>query len=108
MSTDRHYNCLSPAEAERLALVAEECAEVQQAVCKILRHGYESNNRGKLPETNREALTRELGDLMHVIGRMRTAGDVDGSAIDARSLSKAEHCAPYLHHQKITQPDGAQ
>jgi len=44
MSDEKHFNGLSPAEAERLALLAEECGEVVQAVCKVLRHGYESTN----------------------------------------------------------------
>src|SRR5579872_899269 len=35
---------LTPAQIERLALLAEECGEVMQAVSKILRHGYESRN----------------------------------------------------------------
>lgn len=38
MST-RHFNNLTPGEAERLAMLAEECGEVIQAVGKILRHG---------------------------------------------------------------------
>ena len=37
-----HYNELSPAQAERLAYLLEECAEVIKAGTKILRHGYAS------------------------------------------------------------------
>lgn len=37
-------NNLTPAEAECLAILIEECAEVQQIACKILRHGYDSCN----------------------------------------------------------------
>ncbi len=37
-----HFNRLTPAEAERLAMLAEEAAEVIQIVGKILRHGYAS------------------------------------------------------------------
>jgi hypothetical protein len=36
------FNQLTDAEAERLALLAEECGEVVQVIGKILRHGYES------------------------------------------------------------------
>ena len=39
-----HFHGLSPAEAERLYVLAEECAEVVVVVNKILRHGYESYN----------------------------------------------------------------
>ena len=37
-----HFNKLTPAEDERLAMLAEECAEVIQIVSKIQRHGYDS------------------------------------------------------------------
>lgn len=50
------FNGLSPAEVERLALLAEECGEVIQTVGKILRHGYylgskESEDVLSTPET---------------------------------------------------------
>ena len=35
-----HFNKLTPAQAERLAILIEECGEVIQAATKILRHGY--------------------------------------------------------------------
>src|SRR6266702_712335 len=65
----RHYNGLTPAEDERLTLLAEECAEVIVAIAKIQRHGYESFDptieipEDMRPETNRQALTREMGDV---------------------------------------------
>lgn len=37
-----HFNGLTPAEAERLAMLSEECGEVIQIIGKILRHGYDS------------------------------------------------------------------
>lgn len=40
----QHFNGLTPAEAERLALLSEELGEAQQAIGKILRHGYDSSN----------------------------------------------------------------
>lgn len=94
-----HFNQLTEAEAERLAILAEECGEVIQAVGKVLRHGYESNNKGQLPETNRQALERELGDLLHNLDRMVQAQDLSSERITIRSLSKAEHVLPFLHHQ---------
>ena len=33
------FNGLTPAEAERLALLMEECGEVVQIIGKVLRHG---------------------------------------------------------------------
>jgi hypothetical protein len=97
----QHFNRLTPAEAERLALLIEECAEVQQSATKILRHGYESVNP-KLPkhlqETNRHALERELGDLMHCIKRMGADLDIERINTLAESV-KPETIKPYLHHQ---------
>lgn len=59
-----HFNRLTPAEAERLALLAEECGEVIQAIGKVLRHGFESTHPDGGP-TNRESLERECGDVYH-------------------------------------------
>src|SRR5574343_752810 len=33
-----HFNRLSEAELERLAILIEECGEVAQAACKVIRH----------------------------------------------------------------------
>ena len=59
-----HYNGLTPNEAERLAILAEEMGEALQIVGKILRHGYDSfhpNNPGVV--TNRMLLEHELTDV---------------------------------------------
>ena len=53
-----HFNKLTPAEAERLAMLAEECGEVVQIVGKILRHGYDSQH----PDGNTAALDRYLAE----------------------------------------------
>ena len=59
-----HFNGLSPAEAERLAMLAEECGEVIHIVGKILRHGYDSYHPADPTVTNRDLLGRELTDLL--------------------------------------------
>lgn len=98
--TTKHFNLLSEAEQERLAILAEECGEVIQAVCKILRHRYMSTNPKIVnSETNKQALERELGDLMHALDRMVRSGDLDRAEIESRRLSKPEAILPYLHHQ---------
>lgn len=97
--TTKHFNGLTEAETERLAILIEECGEVTQAACKILRHSYESNNKGKIPETNREALQRELGDLLHALDRIAAARDIDPVITYERAKSKPESILPYLHHQ---------
>lgn len=96
----KHFNGLSEAEQERLAIIVEECGEVVQAACKILRHGYEGTNpKVEDSETNREALERELGDLQHAILRMEEAVDVSTRKIIERREYKGERIKPYLHHQ---------
>ena len=94
------FNGLTPAEAERLALLAEECGEVIQAVAKVLRHGYESTHPDK-PEagTNRDMLQRELADLRAAESLMIEAGDVYDSAIVAAALHKIARVQRYLHEQ---------
>lgn len=92
------FNNLSPAEAERLALLAEELGESIQAIGKILRHGYESRHPDGGP-TNRESLEIELGDVRHAINRMTASGDLIEKNIEDRSLKKAISVEKYLHHQ---------
>jgi hypothetical protein len=97
---------LTEAEAERLALVIESCAEVQHIACKILRHGYESvdpTERVKLnedPETNRNALERELGDLIGDCHLFIKAGDIDLKNVDDWTKSRPGRRKKYLHHQE--------
>lgn len=91
------FNKLTPAEAERLALLSEECGEVIQAVGKILRHGYESKHPDGGP-TNRESLERELGDVRWVIETMKDSGDIDSAHVVLASIHKGEAVAKYLHH----------
>ena len=70
-SGGRRFNRLRPDEEERLAVLAEECAEVTQCICKVLRHGYASRNplRPDSPD-NREHLQQEAGHLLAAIQRM--------------------------------------
>ena len=96
--SNEHFNGLSPAEAERLALLVEECGEVIQAASKILRHGYESCHPVS-GVNNRAALERELGDLVFVIGLVAAAGDIAETNVEAALNDKADRIVPYLHHQ---------
>lgn len=49
-------------EHEALVILAEECAEVQKAVAKILRFGWNSRYPAN-GATNRQKLINELGDV---------------------------------------------
>lgn len=101
---DRFSNKLTPAQAERLAILAEECAEVIVIVGKILRHGYDSYDPTQ-PElgrpTNKALLAYEIGDLMWIKHLMSLCGDYEGETAAARFHSGDLRKAQWLHHQTI-------
>lgn len=100
-----HFNRLTPAEAERLAMLAEECAEVITEVTKILRHGYESWNpddpeaqASPSSKTNRHTLRLEIIDVHAVMQAMFEAGDFENhgyAEVSAAWTKKQRHA----HHQ---------
>lgn len=78
---------LTPAETERLAMLAETCGEVVQAVGKVLRHGWESQSPyGGRP--NRVSLEREIGQVRAIVNLMLDSGDVE--AREAAGLAALE------------------
>ncbi len=99
------FNRLSPAEAERLALLAEECGECIQAVGKILRHGYESRNPDK-PNgyTNRQQLEKEVADVRAAIGMLIGAKDLHKVSVESHQQTRSERVKQYLHHQESDTP----
>lgn len=95
----KNFNGLSPAETERLSMLAEECGEVVQVVGKILRHGYASHH----PETqvsNLEALERELSDVLAVMSIMSAAYDINEALVNARLQGSLERKLKFTHHQE--------
>ena len=92
---------LTDAQRERLACLAEEAAEIVQAVGKILRHGYDSRYHDGT--TNTAALEREIGDLTYVVDCMSLAGDVDAGAIDAAREAKVPRFRKYTHYQPASE-----
>lgn len=96
------FNGMTPAEAERLHLLMEECGEVIQAAAKVLRHGYEGfNPLLEVPIRNRDVLAAEMGDLWYAM-HLVTVGteDVDGLRCLIHSQIKAVNASRWLHHQK--------
>lgn len=90
------FNQLTPSEAERLALVIEECGEVIQVASKVLRHGYESGH----PEgvtTNRVDLSREVGDLNFSL-TMLSNHDLVKNITSQAEEEKRANISKYLHH----------
>jgi NTP pyrophosphatase (non-canonical NTP hydrolase) len=90
---------LTLAERERLALLIEECAEVQQIVGKILRHGYESTHPDGGP-TNREMLETELGHVHFAVGMLAGNGDIRSGRIGAAADAKSETVWKWLHFNR--------
>lgn len=92
-----HFNQLPPAAAERLSILAEECAEVIQVIGKIQRHGYESQHpNGGL--NNRQLLEKELGDVRFAMELMLEGGDVDSDHIAHAMSEKGLRIGQFLHH----------
>lgn len=92
------FNKLSEAEEERLTLLAEECAEVIQIVCKIKRHGYRSRHPAGGP-VNRELLEKEMGDVEFAMNLLAENHDVSAEAISQHSGTARIRKKKYLHHQ---------
>lgn len=96
-----HFNKLTPAETERLSLLLEEMGEAQQAIGKILRHGYESHDPFDIANlTNRISLEKELGDVIHSIRRMCTSEDLSYTKILYWAEVKSRTVGRWLHHQE--------
>src|SRR5271170_3832362 len=94
-------NHLTAAQAERLALLLEELGEAQQAIGKILRHGYESTNPTiQDGPTNRQTLEYELGDVKAAMTLLANERDVSIAEIDRNSEYKLLRVGKYFHHQK--------
>lgn len=90
------HSTLSPGEAERLAMLVEECGEVIQAASKVLRHGYENFHPDDPTTSNRDLLTNEMADLFAVYEMM----DADFARIDAAAQEAAfTKKMLYAHHQ---------
>ena len=92
-----HFNGLTPAEAERLAYLIEECSEVIKCATKILRHGYDSHNPDRPGDgSNRNQISREIADVSNATNLMYAARDIrpPSEAINAGKWKR------YMHHQE--------
>ena len=103
MKVDRteFSNGLDAAQAERLACLIEEAAEVQQIACKILRHGYESV--GPDPgygSSNRILLESEIADFEYARSLMVSSRDISPARIARRYIEAGCRRPRYLHHQE--------
>jgi hypothetical protein len=94
---------LAPAEIERLAMLAEECCEVVQAVGKVLRHGWDSQSPygGK---TNRVTLEREIGNVRAIVNMMLDAKDLRLGDIQSWQRGKRAALPKWTHFQDCSMP----
>ena len=90
------FNKLTDAQAERLYILSEELGEAQQAIGKILRHGYESGWNGS---NNRRDLEKELGHVYYAIALLRGSGDIDNWKVLENAAYKSQSIKPFLHNQ---------
>lgn len=98
---DAHFNRLTPAQAERLAILMEEMAEASQVIGKILRHGFDSCHPQDKTTTNRDLLFKELTDVL--VGMVMVSVDMpelmDDVESDKRVLASLAKKLEYCHHQ---------
>ncbi len=92
-----HFNKLSPAEAELLALLAEECGEVIQMIGKVLRHGLDSYPPGG-GESNRVQLADEAGQVLAAIHLLTERGVLSDVEVGCGKAGKLQRVFKYLHH----------
>lgn len=101
------FHGLTPAQAERLYMLAEEASEVAQTCMKILRHGYSSYNPDSDKyASNGDQLENELLDLFVVYERMAAYGDLkrlDFYHTAKRWVKKLKwaHHQPEFHHPTL-------
>lgn len=97
----RPYSQVSPAELERLAMLAEEAGEITQAVGKILRHGYESFHPENPAVSNRSLLENEIADLHAIQLMMEERGDIEDLSPHASDAvgHAMEKKMRFTHHQ---------
>ncbi|HEY3430485.1 MAG TPA: hypothetical protein VGK39_07410 [Cyclobacteriaceae bacterium] len=96
---------MTESELERLALLNEEAAEVQQIISKIIRHGYGSHNPFDENRTpNRELLNKELGDLLFAIQLMVENYDINDNSIQLYRMAKQNKIQKYLHFNVANPP----
>lgn len=72
---------------EALLILSEECAEVVQAISKCQRFGIDNYKPGK-PNSNREHLETEIGDLMAMILILEELGVINPVRVHKHSLQK--------------------
>lgn len=89
---------------EYLALVAmEECAEIQQAISKALRFGFDDHHPTRANETNEEQLLTEFYQLTAMMEELQKQGVIKGftqDQIEEVKQKKIEKVYKYMDYSK--------
>lgn len=89
---------------EYLALVAmEECAEVQQALSKAIRFGFDDHHPSRADETNEEQLLTEFYQLTAMIEELHKQEIISGftqEKIKQVKQDKIEKVYKYMKYSK--------
>ena len=104
LTAEQHFNALPPDQAEALALLAEECGELVQAIGKIQRHGLWSEH----PESgipNQQTLEREIGDVLAALRICEVQRLIEWGGVIVRRNQKLLKVTSYLHHAKVVSDD---
>lgn len=78
---------MNDADREILLIAAEECAEVTQALTKVLRFGLDTKWEGVV---NSDHLAMEIGDLFCMVDLMVERGMINRDAVYEASVAKRE------------------
>lgn len=96
-----HFNKLSNAELERLALLAEECGEVIQVIGKVIRHGYADSHPKYDNKPTRELLEQEIADLFVIIELMIIEDDINDDQLYNCKMLKKNKINNSLRYNKV-------
>lgn len=90
----------SEAEREALALLAEECGELVQAIGKALRHGIYRGNPEVEGHVNLHDIEQEIGDVLASMLVLEENGVTRTSTVVRARDRKLEKLPNYLHHAR--------
>jgi NTP pyrophosphatase (non-canonical NTP hydrolase) len=96
---DTPGDSLDPRVKERLLVLIEECAEVQQAVSKIFRFGVHSCYPNHYSNDNITELHQEVGDVIAMIDSLVELGFLDRKELDLAVERKREKLKIWIHNQ---------
>lgn len=94
-------NKLTPEQAELIAVLFEECAEVVQICGKILRHGLYSAHPRDLSRTNDMLLSDEVGHVFAAVEMLASIEVFSRRAVAQSKLRKLKNIQPFLHFHVV-------